>query len=204
MPRTKQQFEDMRNVTKEKIHTAAMHLFARKGLAATNVQDIADKAGISIGLLYRHYKTKESLFYELAEFAFLGLKELNSRLQSEASPKAMVQSIVDEIYHDLETNEDFTNLMVLMMQALLLGEEEKKMANLLEQDFIMIHAMSDLIDRGQKADEFRSGDSYEMSVYFFSAIQGITISKMAFGQKFKLPSKSLLTAFLYKEGMDGT
>ncbi|WP_406796531.1 MULTISPECIES: helix-turn-helix domain-containing protein [Brevibacillus] len=32
---------------------------------STNVHDIADTAGISIGLLYWHYKSKETLFDEL-------------------------------------------------------------------------------------------------------------------------------------------
>ena len=93
MPRTKKQFEEMRNATKEKIQTAAMHLFAQKGLAATNVQEIADAAGISIGLLYRHYKTKEALFYELVEFAIEGLKEISDRLQSDESPKEILSLI---------------------------------------------------------------------------------------------------------------
>lgn len=201
MPRTKEQFEEMRNATRDKIQSAAMHLFARKGLVATNVQDIADKAGISIGLLYRHYKTKESLFYELAEFALKGLQELSARLQNDASPKTTVQSIVDEIYHELKVNDDFINLMVLFMQAMLLGEDEQKLTSLLKQDFVMIQAMADLIKRGQEVGEFRDGDPYEMSIYFFSCIQGITVSKMAFQEGFKLPDQSMLTAYLFKERM---
>ncbi|WP_335633118.1 helix-turn-helix domain-containing protein [Brevibacillus formosus] len=38
-----------------------MQLFVQKGFGSTNVQDIADTAGISIGLMYRHYKSKETL-----------------------------------------------------------------------------------------------------------------------------------------------
>lgn len=199
MPRTKKQFEEMRNATKEKIQTVAMHLFAQKGLAATNVQDIADAAGISIGLLYRHYKTKEALFYELVEFALAGLKEISERLQSDASPKSIVESIIDEIYDDLANDEDFTNLLVLLTQAALAGKEDSKVVGLIEQDFTMLQAMADLIRRGQELDEFRSGDPFEMSVFFFSTIQGITISKAAFQPVFRLPPKSLLTEFLYEE-----
>ncbi|WP_342430121.1 helix-turn-helix domain-containing protein [Neobacillus sp. FSL H8-0543] len=47
----------MRTATKNKIHTASIKLFAKKGFAATSVQDIADTAGISTRLLYPHYKT---------------------------------------------------------------------------------------------------------------------------------------------------
>lgn len=65
MPQTKEQFEEIRNKTREKIQLATMQLFVQKGYISTNVQEIADLADISIGLLYRHYKGKEELFNEL-------------------------------------------------------------------------------------------------------------------------------------------
>jgi len=166
MPRSKKQFEEMRNLTRDKIQTAAIHLFAKKGLAATNVQEIADAAGISIGLLYKHYKTKEDLFYELVEFAFNGLNNINVRLRTDESPKAIIEQIIDEIYEDLASNEDYTNLLTLLTQVLLSGKEDEKLAGLLEQDLTMFKALSDLVRRGQELGEFRSGDPFEMAVLF--------------------------------------
>ena len=198
MPRSKKQFEEMRNLTRDKIQTAAIHLFAKKGLAATNVQEIADAAGISIGLLYKHYKTKEDLFYELVEFAFNGLNNINVRLRTDESPKAIIEQIIDEIYEDLASNEDYTNLLTLLTQVLLSGKEDEKLAGLLEQDLTMFKALSDLVRRGQELGEFRSGDPFEMAVLFFSAIQGITIVRAAF-HPIKLPNKSLLKNLLCEE-----
>jgi len=199
MPRTKKQFEEMRISTREKIQSAAMYLFAKKGLAATNVQEIADAAGISIGLLYKHYKTKDALFYELVEFAFNGLKDINLRLCVDESPKVILEQIIDEIYEDLGNNEDFSNLMNLLTQVILSGKEDKKLAGLLEQDFKMFQSLSDLIKRGQELGEFRSGDSFEMAILFFSVIQGLTIFRTALQPVFKVPAKSLMTSFLYEE-----
>ena len=51
MPRSEEQFEKMREATREKIREAAVYLFARKGLEATGVSDIARRAGVSSGLL---------------------------------------------------------------------------------------------------------------------------------------------------------
>jgi AcrR family transcriptional regulator len=65
LPQTKEQFEEIRNKTREKIQLATMQLFVQKEYISTNVQEIADLADISIGLLYRHYKGKEELFNEL-------------------------------------------------------------------------------------------------------------------------------------------
>ena len=44
------------------ITQAAMHAFAEKGYAATRVDDVAKRAGVSKGLLYLYFKTKEDLF----------------------------------------------------------------------------------------------------------------------------------------------
>ncbi|QTR05940.1 helix-turn-helix transcriptional regulator, partial [Saccharothrix algeriensis] len=45
----------MRADTRRRIEIAAVRLFARQGFAATSVRDIAREAGISTGLMYRHY-----------------------------------------------------------------------------------------------------------------------------------------------------
>ena len=44
------------------ITEAAMQAFAEKGYAATRVDEVAKRAGVSKGLLYLYFKTKEDLF----------------------------------------------------------------------------------------------------------------------------------------------
>ncbi len=46
----------------QEITDAALAAFAEKGYAATRVDDVAKRAGISKGLLYLYFKTKEELF----------------------------------------------------------------------------------------------------------------------------------------------
>lgn len=44
------------------ITEAALNAFAQNGFAATKVEDVARRAGVSKGLLYLYFKTKEDLF----------------------------------------------------------------------------------------------------------------------------------------------
>jgi AcrR family transcriptional regulator len=44
------------------ITQAALEAFAEKGYAATRVEEVAKRAGVSKGLLYLYFKTKEELF----------------------------------------------------------------------------------------------------------------------------------------------
>lgn len=46
----------------QEITTAAFEAFAENGYAATRVDEVAKKAGVSKGLLYLYFKTKEDLF----------------------------------------------------------------------------------------------------------------------------------------------
>ena len=48
--------------TKERILTAALHLFARDGYEAVSVSQIAGALGITKGALYRHYQNKRDIF----------------------------------------------------------------------------------------------------------------------------------------------
>ena len=46
----------------QEITAAALEAFAEKGYSATRVTDVAERAGVSKGLLYLYFKTKEELF----------------------------------------------------------------------------------------------------------------------------------------------
>lgn len=46
----------------QEISDAAYSVFAEKGYAATRVDEVAKRAGVSKGLLYLYFKTKEELF----------------------------------------------------------------------------------------------------------------------------------------------
>ena len=60
-PRTKEQFKAIRKEKEEVIMQTALRLFASKGFEATSVSIIAKEAGISKGLMYNYFKSKEDL-----------------------------------------------------------------------------------------------------------------------------------------------
>ena len=64
-PKTKEQFAKIREDRKEEILNAALELFAKHGVSHTTMQDIAQKAGISKGLIYNYFLSKEDLLNEL-------------------------------------------------------------------------------------------------------------------------------------------
>lgn len=73
MDETSLQGADARGVTavdgsaKAKIERAALTLFATRGVDGVSTREIAGAAGVSEGLIYRHFKSKDGLAAELFE-----------------------------------------------------------------------------------------------------------------------------------------
>jgi len=200
LPRTKEQFEEMRNKTREKIQLAAMQLFVQKGYGSTNVQEISDLAGVSIGLLYRHYKTKEELFNELVKYSINGIKEVSDLFKQDDSPKKLIKQFINIVYKDMVEGDELANLLILMIQSIFSGITHHMENEINKQDAEMLKATSNLIKRGQEIGEFRSGNPYELAVFFYSTIQGLATMKVTLKDSFTMPSPSIITAFLLKEG----
>jgi AcrR family transcriptional regulator len=53
--------------TRERLLEAAGRLFHREGFSATSLEDIANKAGVSVGTAYSNFASKEELFLSFVE-----------------------------------------------------------------------------------------------------------------------------------------
>lgn len=63
--------ETLRRQSRERIVTAAVRLFARRGFGGTTVRAIANEAGVALGLLYAHFESKEALLAALMDASVL-------------------------------------------------------------------------------------------------------------------------------------
>ncbi len=64
-PRTTEQFEEMREERKARIMNVALEHFAKEGYHKTTISHIARHAGMSKGLMYNYFTSKESLLFEI-------------------------------------------------------------------------------------------------------------------------------------------
>ncbi len=68
-PLNDDQLENIRNQRKIQIMRAAIKVFATNGFKLTKISLIAKEAGISHGLVYHYFKSKEEVLYESLEWA---------------------------------------------------------------------------------------------------------------------------------------
>ncbi len=64
-PRSKKQYEKIREIKQDLISKVALELFAENGFHHTTINSIAQKAGISNGLLYNYFESKEDLLKKI-------------------------------------------------------------------------------------------------------------------------------------------
>src|SRR5260221_11910312 len=76
MPRPSTENQRIRDERHEQILRAAAHVFARKGLEATTISDIAAAARGSHGLAYHYFASKEEIFRQLIMRAMQGTERL--------------------------------------------------------------------------------------------------------------------------------
>ncbi|MEX0988589.1 MAG: TetR/AcrR family transcriptional regulator [Bacteroidales bacterium] len=73
MPRTEKQLNAIRKDRREQIMNTALTLFSREGYGHVSISMLARHAGISKGLMYNYFKSKEQLLKEILDS---GMKEI--------------------------------------------------------------------------------------------------------------------------------
>ena len=66
-PRTPEQFEEMRESRRKQIMDTALELFASDGYSHCSISQLASHAGISKGLMYNYFESKEALLVAIIE-----------------------------------------------------------------------------------------------------------------------------------------
>lgn len=197
MPRTKEQNEHVRSVTKAKIRSAGLKLFSHKGLSGTSVQEIATAAGISTGLMYRHYKTKEDLFHDLVHTAIHEMKAIERLLDADERPSIIFKQLTDAMMHEMNKNDESAQYLVLIAHSSLKGDLDPEMLEKYNSE--LFERMANLIRRGQSMGDLCPGDPIQMTLLFFSTMQGLAMMKLSLKDRFVCPSAKMLTAYLIKD-----
>ena len=139
-PRTEQQFEEIREEKRALIMDTALELFASEGYDVTSISKIATKAGISKGLLYNYFSSKENL---IKTIIFDGLDSLTRFIDPDhdgALTRDELRYFIEEFFDALETNPNFWRLYFnLFFQPHVLKLVEKRIA-------VMVHTYVKMLE----------------------------------------------------------
>lgn len=110
MPRTEEQNRERRAATRAALITTAMDLFVGNGYTHTTTREIAEAAGISVGLMYHYFPSKEALLQAVLDHSLLPLEKAFTDVFAETEPPARLGRLLDTIFSLLARDTAFWSL----------------------------------------------------------------------------------------------
>lgn len=113
-PLTKEQFESIREESKLKIITVALQLFSKKGFESTSISDIAKAAGISKGLTYNYFKSKDELLEASLSYILMNVAVVLQKTQLIADPYKRLEFHIRTNFDLLKKHPDFWKMFIVL------------------------------------------------------------------------------------------
>lgn len=111
-PRTKKQFEEIRESRRQQIMDAALVLFASEGYANCSIAQLAKHAGTSKGLMYNYFESKEALLVTLIEEGMHDiLSDIDLNHDGVLSPEEM-EAMIRKTFGAIRENQSFWTLYI--------------------------------------------------------------------------------------------
>jgi AcrR family transcriptional regulator len=192
MPRTEEANQRIRDERKEQVLGAAAKVFARKGLADAKIVDIAAAAGISHGLAYRYFATKEEVFATIVERATAGAAGLAEAVSAQPGTTwDKLRWITEQILLGMRRRPEFSLVVLHALTNDAVPAEVREVA--LSQANTMYAVMLRLIGEGQALGQVASGDPKQLATLYFSCIQGLAIEvNFLVGSPLMLPDADMV------------
>lgn len=201
MARNPSQNERMRDERRQAILSCAVKLFATRGLAATKVADIAAAVGMSQGLLYHYFTSKEEIFVEIVRQAFDRMNGAARELERlSLTPRKKVEQAAATLLRTLEEHESFSWISVLISTAGISDAVPAEARDIIERERDVPYRVVARIARaGQREGSFNDGRPDDLALVFWTTVKGLALHRLALGTAYRSPDPRILTRIFFPE-----
>jgi AcrR family transcriptional regulator len=150
--------------TKARIMNAAKKEFARNGLGGARVDEIADRAKANKRMIYHYFGSKEDLFREVLEAAYLDIRTAEQKLELEhLPPREALEKLVRFTWSYYLKNPEFITLV--NSENLHRARHLKKSEIISDISRKFVSMVGALLDRGAAEGVFRAGiDATQLNI----------------------------------------
>lgn len=186
-PRTQKQFKEIREEKIALIMDAALKQFADEGYHNTTISQIAKRVGISKGLIYNYFRSKEELLNRIIsrsmEEIFRYFIPADKGYLSQEEFEVLIRTLFNHIRENLSFWRLFYQLLLQkdvrdqFLQAYTGGPVSVQKLYTLNNDSLLIHFTSLIKDYFiRKKDRKPAGYDFQLDMnMFFYTIEGFTI-----------------------------
>jgi AcrR family transcriptional regulator len=109
-PRTPEQFAKMREKSRKQLIEKALEIFAENGYYNTSIEKIAKSAGVSKGLIYNYFKSKDELLESIFMEGFKFFDDMTQINQNEVTPHQKLEILLNNFIASMQENLSFWKL----------------------------------------------------------------------------------------------
>jgi AcrR family transcriptional regulator len=185
----------MRENTRRRILEAASRVFAKKGLGAT-ISDIASEAGVSQGLAYRYFPSKDAIFHTLLRQLFQSGEADKFAQDSGKSPRELLERFISETIRLRREHPEFYRFVFQALSDETLPRDINQMLNNHGQKLRKV--LGRLVTDGQAVGEVYKGDPDQLVDVILACLEGLSI-RMAYSDpahKVQLPDAEIILRLL--------
>ena len=177
MARTAAQNKRIRDAKRELILTTALNQFSLKGYYSTRIQDIAESADISQGLLYYYYPSKEAIYVDLVDDALERINETARYVREMTrSYGEKIMYALRILFKTIEASDRFRQTCRMIAQATYQADiSHEAQAQLDKKRDIAYRIMAEIFRKGQVEGSVVDGDPMELSILFWTSVNGLSI-----------------------------
>lgn len=162
--------KEQKEFRRQQIFQTALQLFVQQGYYGTKTSQISKCAGISEGLLFHYFPTKENLLEELVRFGVMGMR-MPAQIDAANGLDFFYQFIVI-LFKTLEKNPFIARMFIFMAHVAVaedIPEHIRKMA--VSADPIKDSLCR--IEEGQQDGSIREGNPMALSNMYWCSVHGI-------------------------------
>ncbi|MFA5785623.1 MAG: TetR family transcriptional regulator [Actinomycetota bacterium] len=159
---------------------AALRIFSRRGVEATNLDHVAGELGITRGLIHHYFRTKQDLFHALLERGDLisAIGELAEKA-GEADAASGLHDVGLASLELMHTNRDFVRFLIVQSE-MDKAEAEVILAQVMD---VWTAGLAGLFARGMERGEFIEHDPYVAGWEYANFLLAIFIERELFGRR---------------------
>jgi AcrR family transcriptional regulator len=187
--------KDQRGKRRKEILEAAVDLFIHRGYASTKITDIAERVGMSTGLMFHYFRSKEKLYEELIRLGING--PMNTIAPNGKEPLAFFEDIARQIFYLIKTDSFTSGMFVLMTQAFYNDAAPQGVKDMLG-NFDIYKPTATMIQKGQEDGTIREGDPFALAIAFWCSINGIA-EQIAINPNYPCPESDWIIDMLRRK-----
>ncbi len=195
-PRGKKLNEQLRADATAKITRAALEVFAEYGYHGTTMEQIRLASGLSKGLVYHYFPSKEKIFYHLVDTALdISRNTWQDALDSSGTAWEKIEKLSENVVKIAFTDES-SLYSLIMVQAM---TQAKGIPGLMEhilQSMDYYGKLPQLIIEAQSSGEAAQGDPELLFMAFVALVQGFSLFLLNDDEMKKKITPQVLTSVL--------